>query len=272
MDVHTYTNTAAGDGGTTFDTDTPYYKKGAGFQPGTVIVKNNIFVDNISPTKQYMMFSTSLTDHFNNIFVPAKASVGSLTLGATEQKIDLDSLAFTSDWRLTSASTPAIDKGVTVDMTTNGSVATTAVDPTIFATTFNQDIDKHQVPCGAGVDIGASEYCEGAGGSTGSGGATGAGGAAGTGGATTTTPTGTGGAVGSGGAQGSGGAKGRGGAQGSGGTTAAGTTDTRTGTGTKGCSCRLGLGSGTFRNLDGFAAALLLGMLTLVTRRRRRSG
>jgi hypothetical protein len=123
--------------------------------------------------------------------VPAKASVGSLTLGSTEQKIDLGSLAFTDNWRLTSASTPAIDKGVTVDMTTNNSVATTAVDPTIFANVFNQDIDKHQVPCGAGVDIGASEYCDGAGGSTGVGGATGTGRAAGAGGA-----------VGSGGTQG----------------------------------------------------------------------
>jgi hypothetical protein len=201
LDVHTYTNTAAGDGGTTFDTDTPYYKKGAGFQPGTVIVKNNIFVDNISPTKQYMMFSTNLTDHFNNIFVPAKAQVGSFTLGATEQKIDLASLTFTSDWRLTSASTPAIDKGVTVDMTTNNSMATTAVDPTIFANVFNQGIDKHEVPCGAGVDIGASEYCDGAGGSAGSGGATSAGGATGTGGAAGTDgAAGTGGAVGSRGA------------------------------------------------------------------------
>jgi hypothetical protein len=30
----------------------------------------------VSPTKQYMMFATSLTNHFNNIFVPAKAQVG----------------------------------------------------------------------------------------------------------------------------------------------------------------------------------------------------
>jgi hypothetical protein len=246
LDVHTYTNTAAGDGGTSFDTDTPYYKKGAGFQPGTVIVKNNIFVDNISPTKQYMMFSTSLTDHFNNIFVPAKAQVGSLTLGSTEQKLDLAALAFTSDYRLTSASTPAIDKGVTVDMTTNGSVATSAIDPTIFTTTFNQDIDKHQVPCGAAVDIGASEYCEGAGGSSGlgDGGSSGAGGAAGAGGATTpagtggakasggatgatgaggaTTPAGTGGAKASGGATGAGGTQGAGGVQGAGGAKASG--------------------------------------------------
>jgi hypothetical protein len=208
LDVHTYTNTAAGDGGATFDTDTPYYKKGVGFQPGTVIVKNNIFVDNISPTKQYMMFSTNLTDHFNNLFVPAKAQVGSLTLGATEQKVDLDALAFTADWRLTAASTPAIDKGVMVDMTTNNSVATSAVDPTIFATTFNQDYDKHQVPCGAGVDIGVSEYCEGAGGASGPG----PGGASGAGGATGST--GAGGATvvaGSGGAAGTGGSKGTGG-------------------------------------------------------------
>jgi len=305
LDVHTYTNTAVGDGGTTFDTDTPYYKKGAGFQPGTVIVKNNIFVDNISPTKQYMMFSTSLTDHFNNIFVPAKAQVGSFTLGTTEQKIDLASLAFTSDYRLTSASSPAIDKGVTVDMTTNGSVATTAVDPTIFATTFNQDIDKHQVPCGAGVDIGASEYCEGAGGSSGTGGATtptGTGGAAGvsgtkgTGGATssggaagmvTGGASGSGGVAGTGGKQGTGGASSSGSATGAGGstTTSGGTTGVggttsseaatgaggatggqTTGTGTKGCSCELG--QGRSRGPSSYLVALLFGMLAVTAHRR----
>jgi MYXO-CTERM domain-containing protein len=294
LDVHTYTNTAVGDGGTTFDTDTPYYKKGAGFQPGTVIVKNNVFVDNISPTRQYMMFSTNLTDHFNNIFVPAKAQVGSFTLGATEQKIDLGSLAFTSDYRLTSASTPAIDKGVVVDMTTNNSVATSAVDPTIFASVFNQDIDKHQVPCGAGVDIGASEYCEGAGGSSGTGGVTaakGTGGATSPGGAAGTV---TGGATSSGGAKGSGGMASAGGTQGSGGasssvgatTTSSGGTSgaggamssgAANGTGgatggqksATGCSCELGQGSSS--GPGGCLAALLLGMLAVTVRRRRSS-
>jgi hypothetical protein len=189
-----------------------------------LFIKNNIFVDNISPTKQYMMFSTSLTDHFNNIFVPAKAQVGSLTLGATEQKIDLASLAFTSDYRLTSASTPAIDKGVAVDMTTNNSVATTAIDPTIFASVFNQDIDKHQVACGAGVDIGASEYCEGADGATGAGGAKGTVATASSGGAAGTViggSTGSAGAKGTGGVAGTGGKQGMGGAASSGGVTRA---------------------------------------------------
>jgi len=307
LDVHTYTNGAVGDGGTTFDTDTPYYKKGAGFQPGTVIVKNNLFIDNISPTKQYMMFSTNLTDHFNNIFVPAKAQVGGFAQGETEQKIDLASLALTDHWHLTAASTPAIDKGAVVDMTSNGSVATTAVDPAIFATTFNQDIDKHQVPCGFAVDIGASEYCEGAGGSQGTGGAKATGGTAGS-----VTGTGgvqsTGGAQGKGGAQGSGGAQSAGGARSSGGSsggggvqpsggsigsggvtntgaaTAAGgasstastagtggTTVAQTsGTGNKGCSCEVGQGSsGSPIGAIVALLALLVGGLTLVARRRR---
>jgi hypothetical protein len=291
MDVHTYTNTAVGDGGTTFDTDTPYYKKGAGFQPGTVIVKNNIFVDNISTTTRYMMFMTNLTDHFNDIFVPSKASLGSLTLGATEQKIDLASLAFASDWRLTSASTPAIDKGVTVDMTTNGSVAATAVDPTIFTNAFNQDYDKHAVPCGTAPDIGASEYCSGAGGSVGTGGATGSGGVAGTGGVF-----GTGGVAGTGGTKGTGGGEGSGsaantggttipasaaggsagssGATGSGGTSVTGssTGGQTSGTGSKGCSCVLGQASSASRGSRGpgdALAAVLLSVLALMVRRRR---
>jgi MYXO-CTERM domain-containing protein len=78
----------------------------------------------------------------------------------------------------------------------------------------------------------------------------------------------TGGAAGTGGAVGSGGTQGSGGAQGSGGTTN-GTTDAGTGVGQKGCSCSLGASHGASPT---FAAALLLGMLTFVTRRRRRSG
>jgi hypothetical protein len=295
--VATYTNNA---NGVTYDTDNEFYKKGAGFQPGTIIMKNNIFIDDIAPDRRYMMFSVNLTDHSNNIFVPAQAQVGSLTLNSTEQKLALADLGLTDDYRLTAASTAAIDRGVAIGMDGNGNLAGTPVDPTFFASVFNRDYDKHQVPCGAGVDIGASEYCEGAttptGGATGTGGTTGtttpagAGGAQGTGGATA--PTGTGGArgaggttgattsIGSGGAQesggvtgaggtttpiGSGGAQESGGAQGAGGA-GGGTADVATGAGSKGCSCSLGQRERKTRNAA--ALALLFGLCAVARVRR----
>jgi MYXO-CTERM domain-containing protein len=160
--------------GTTYTADNQYYKQSGGFQPGTVIVKNNIFVDNISSTRN-MMFLCNVTDHSNNIFVPSNASLSSLTLGSTEKKADLSALTFTSDYRLTSSSTPAIDQGTTMSMST---AATATYIATQFSDVFIEDIDHHTVPCGSAVDIGASEYCASAGGTSGTGGSPGAGGTA----------------------------------------------------------------------------------------------
>jgi hypothetical protein len=158
--VATYTNNSSG---VTYETDNQYYKKGAGFQPGTIIVKNNIFVDDVSATR-YSMFLSNLTDHSNNIFVPANATVGNITLDSTEKKVNLSDLALTSDYRLTVASTPALDVGAVAGMSGNGTLAVSVLDTNFFSGVFTQDIDAHPVPCGAGVDIGASEYCSGAGG------------------------------------------------------------------------------------------------------------
>jgi hypothetical protein len=216
--VATYTNSASGK---TYDTDNEFYKKGSGFQLGTIVVKNNIFIDDVGATR-YSMFATSFLDHSNNIFVPANASIGSITVDATEKKMNLADLGLSEVYKLTAKSTVAIDQGVLVNMTTNAQVATKAADPSFCPNVFTQDYDKRAVPCGAGVDIGASEYCEGgasgSGGSisrpTGTGGANGPDGGAAIGGTTgtTTSPKGTGGAAGGGGAKGTGGASASGGA------------------------------------------------------------
>jgi MYXO-CTERM domain-containing protein len=166
--VATYTNSSTN---TTYETDNAYYKKSGGFQPGTIIVKNNIFMDDVGTTR-YQMFLTNLTDHSNNLFLPSNASLGSITLGTTEKKLNVADLALTADFRLTAASTPAIDTGVSVGMTGNGSLATSALDPAFFPEVFTKDYDKHPVPCGSGVDIGPFEYCEGAAGAPSAGGAT----------------------------------------------------------------------------------------------------
>jgi hypothetical protein len=210
--VATYTNSAAGK---TYDTDNEFYKKGVGFQLGTIIVKNNIFIDDVGTTR-YSMFSTSFLDHSNNIFVPANASIGSITVDATEKKLNLADLGLSDVYKLTAKSTAAIDQGVLVNMTTNAQVATKPADPSFFPSVFTQDYDKQPVPCGAGVDVGASEYCEG--------GATATGGTSG-GGGSVSRPTGTGGVngPGSGGSIGTGsGPKGTGGSAGSGGLLASG--------------------------------------------------
>lgn len=201
MVVATYTNEAAGQ---SYDTDNQYFKKGAGFQPGTIIVKNNIFVDDVSSTRN-VMFMSNLTDHSNNLFVPSNASVSfgsdasAFALHSTEKKVNLADLAFTSDYRLTAASTPAIDQGTIVGMSDNGVLAVTTVKSEVFQDAFRQDIDKHAVPSGAAPDIGASEYAGNAGGMS-SGGGTSSGGTAG--GPLTTAPNGGSGVVGLGGAAG----------------------------------------------------------------------
>ena len=155
--------------GTTIKADNQYYKQNGGWQPGTVAIRNNIFIDNISSTRNAMMMA-NLTDHSNNLFVPANASVSfSLSSGtpafaldpSTESKVDLAAVALTADYQLTSASTPAIDKGTAVSMTSS-TLAGTALNTGVFAGVFNQDIAKQSVPCGSTPDIGASEYCDGA--------------------------------------------------------------------------------------------------------------
>lgn len=172
--VATYTNSASG---VSYETDNQYFKKGQGFQPGTVVVKNNLFVDQ-SGSKRYTMFLTNLTDHFNNVFVPKDAALGSITLDATEKKVDLADIALDDNWRITADSAPLIDQGVLVDMTTNGSLAQSALDASFFADVFNRDIDQNPVPCGEAPDVGPSERCDGARQATG-----GAGGSASSGGA-----------------------------------------------------------------------------------------
>lgn len=132
-----------------YKTDNEFFSPSTGFLPGTVIVRNNIFVDAVSGHALYSFFSSKMSDHSNNLFAPANAKAG-ITLDATEKSVSIEELAFTPDYRLTSNSSVAIDKGVA-----NG---------------FTEDIDHHSVPCGASPDIGASEYCDGAGGSTGTGG------------------------------------------------------------------------------------------------------
>lgn len=156
-DTDTFTDPNTGTK-TTYEAENEFYsKKGTGFQPGTVIVRNNIFVDDIGAKD--MMFSAKLSDHSNNIFVPSTASVGGLTLDATEKKVDLAALAFGSDYQLTAGSTPAIDQGVLVSMNTTPMLASAAADPAFFGAVFTQDVARQAVPCGSAPDIGASEYC-----------------------------------------------------------------------------------------------------------------
>jgi hypothetical protein len=145
----------------TYTTENAYYKMATGFEPGTIMVKNNIFADMVESGVNNSMFLLKVADHSNNIFIPKTANLGVFTLGSTEQKVDLAELAFNSDYQLTSASTPAIDKGVTIDMNANASLASTTVSTAVFGTTFTQDVAKQAVPCGTTPDIGASEFCVG---------------------------------------------------------------------------------------------------------------
>ena len=196
--VDTDTVTDSSGTSTKYTTENAYYSMSSGFQPGTVIVKNNIFVDDIGAND--MMFMTKFADHSNNIIAPSNASVGNITLGSTEKKVNLADLGFTADYQLTSASTPAIDQGVAMSMNTTPMLASAAADSNYFGTVFTQDVTRHAVPCGSAVDIGASEYCDatppslpwpgasgandcGAGGTSSTGGATSTGGSHSTGGA-----------------------------------------------------------------------------------------
>jgi MYXO-CTERM domain-containing protein len=190
VDKDTVVDTATGQS-VSYTTENAYYKMATGFEPGTIIVKNNIFADTVESGVNNSMFILKVADHSNNIFIPASASLGVFTLGSTEKKVNLADMGFNSDYQLTENSTPAIDQGVTIDMNTNAGLASTQVSTAIFGSTFTQDVARHAVPCGAAPDIGASEYCVGpealtwpsTGDSCGAGGTPSMGGAAGTGGA-----------------------------------------------------------------------------------------
>jgi hypothetical protein len=154
--------------GTTIEADNEYYRQDGGFQPGTVAVRNNIFIDDVGTTRN-AMFTINMTDHSNNLFVPADASVSfafggatGLTLDSTESKVDLAALALAPDYQLTAASTVAIDKGTPMSMVMNAAMAGTPLNTAIFEGVFTQDVARQSVPCGAAPDIGASEYCNGA--------------------------------------------------------------------------------------------------------------
>lgn len=154
--------------GTTIKADNQFYSQASGFAPGTIALRNNIFVDTISSSHN-VMFMNNIADHSNNLFVPANASVSfamggastsAFTLASTESKVDLTALALTADYQLTAASTPAIDKGTTVSMTMS-TLAASPLNTALFANAFNQDVARQLVPCGSAPDIGPSEHCDG---------------------------------------------------------------------------------------------------------------
>lgn len=153
--------------GTTIKADNEYFKQDGGFQPGTVAVRNNIFIDNIGSSRNAMMMA-NMTDHSNNLFVPANASVSfafggksGFALNDTESKVDLSALALSDDYQLTAASSAAIDKGVAVSMDKSVTMAGTPLNAALFEGAFSQDVAHQSVPCGSAPDIGASEYCDG---------------------------------------------------------------------------------------------------------------
>ncbi len=148
--------------GTTYTAENQYYSNASGgFLTGSVIMRNNIFVDAVSSSTNFM-FGCNVADQSNNIFVPSNANLSSLTLASTDKKVNLSDLAFTSDYRLTSASTTAIDQGTAISMSADATASFTAAE---FSDAFVEDVNHHGVPCGAAPDIGASEFCQGAGGS-----------------------------------------------------------------------------------------------------------
>jgi hypothetical protein len=231
--------------GTTIKADNEYFKQDGGFQPGTVAVRNNIFIDNIGSSRNAMMMA-NLTDHSHNLFVPANASISfamggsstsAFTLGSSESKVDLAGLALSDDYQLTAASTPAIDQGTTVSMTMS-TLAASPLNAALFANAFNHDVARQAVPCDSAPDIGASEYCGGAtlvwpgpsdsNSCLDTGGTPATGGASGAGGTPSTTSTA---------AEGSGGVTGT-----SGGGTPSGTTATQA-AGSSGCGCHLASGA-----------------------------
>jgi MYXO-CTERM domain-containing protein len=132
-------------------------------EPDQLIVRNNLFVDPYAEAGGGIgdtgVFNGSGFTHHNNMFVPSSMPLGEFDLGPTD--FFAEEAGLTADYRLTAAS-EAVDAG--------GSESN-----------FAEDIDGNSVPCGEAPDIGASEYCENAGGTGGTGGSQsgGAGGGAG---------------------------------------------------------------------------------------------
>lgn len=105
-------------------------------QPGTVIVRNNLFVVLPDADAAMMVLPPGPDDVVNNIFVP-KAPMG---VKAGTGVIVLSDVGLVDTYRL-SPTSPAIDKG-----------ASGTFQPWL-------DWDGNKVPCGSAPDIGAVEYC-----------------------------------------------------------------------------------------------------------------
>ncbi len=110
-------------------------------QPGNVIVRNNVFLVDGGTG----MFGGELPDedHYNNLFAGV-AYPNNWTKHTTEITVATAEAGFTEDYRLAEGSV-AIDSG------------------SALATTHAVDYDGNAVPQGNGRDMGAFEYCSGAG-------------------------------------------------------------------------------------------------------------
>jgi hypothetical protein len=105
-------------------------------QPGTVFVRNNLFVVLPGADAAMMVLPPGPDDVINNMFVP-KAPMG---VKAGTGVIVVSDAGLVDTYRLSSTS-PEVDKG----------------DPAAFQPWV--DWDGHKIPCGSAPDIGAVEYC-----------------------------------------------------------------------------------------------------------------
>lgn len=105
-------------------------------QPGTVTVRNNLFVVLPGADAAMMVLPPGPNDVINNMFVP-KAPMG---VKAGTGVIVVSDVGLVDTYKL-SPTSPAVDKG-----------SPDAMFPWL-------DWDGHKVPCGSAPDIGAVEYC-----------------------------------------------------------------------------------------------------------------
>jgi hypothetical protein len=105
-------------------------------QPGTVFVRNNLFVVLPGADAAMMVLPPGPSDVINNMFVP-KAPMG---VKAGTGVIVVSEAGLVDTYKL-SASSPEVDKG----------------DSAAFQAWV--DWDGHKIPCGSAPDIGAVEYC-----------------------------------------------------------------------------------------------------------------